>query len=422
MPNRLLDIIACIAIILALHPLTAQECDESTLDFETAFSMVLESSPELKAYEIGIAVKEAEGWQAGCWPNPEFAMEIENIAGSKQYAGWKSREIKYFLSQLFEMSDKRSIKVKIASIQERMEYWNWMSKRWELENKLKHAFVDVFTAQEKLKLQTQQMQLEKKRVRCLSMMVDEGKTHLGIHKKAEISLRSLQALCRRAQIELQTAKMKLSSLWGCLEPDFDSVEFDFYCACPLECLEELQKTISSNPLYMRQQLEILRAQEEVALARAYACPDVIVSAGYKTTRKPHCAHALEFNFILPIPVFDKNSGNICRAKLLTQQAELELADLEIRLNEQLYSEYLSWNASYCEVEALSGLMLPDANHTLFLANEEHEEGKLPCLELIEEEKSLLEVKKNIIEALSDYHHKKIVVRELAGACQAFEET
>lgn len=412
--------IAFFMFLISLQTLTAEECEISVLSFEAAVQKAFQYSPELKIFETSISVRQAEGWQAGLWPNPEFTFEIDDFGCSNNHSSRDSEQLNYYISQLFELGGKRCSKIRIAELDGWIEYWNWNAQKQHIRNKISHAFIDIASARETLKILEELKQVEENRLHCLATMVQEGKIPLPAQKKTEIDLRLVHSLYRRKIIELESAKKKLSALWGCLDPDFTDVEFCLFEASPLCCLEQLEGRISLNPAYIKQQLEIVKKQEEVALAKAYAVPDVIVTAGYKN-RLRHCGHAFEVDVTVPIPIFDQNQGSICRARLLTKQAELELERLQLQLCEQLQMEFLNWDASFQEAEALSSGLIPDAAEILKHSVEGHHEGKFPCFELFEAQKTALEIKRKYIDVLSDLHHQEINVMELVGPCDFFEE-
>ncbi len=102
-----------------------------------------------------------------------------------------------------------------------------------------------------------------------------------------------------------------------------------------------------------------RATTALQLARAERYPDVTLRAGYTYNNEPDESQVL-FGIEVPLPIFDRNQGNIAQARAELERVRVEIRRLELLLRSQLASVFNIYRTSLHQIERLRKAILPRA--------------------------------------------------------------
>src|SRR5690625_3217477 len=106
-------VLALCALLLAMATAHAAAAPKP-LSLNEALAHTLERQPALAQFPHRRRAAEARELQAGLIPNPELAVEVENVGGSGSFAGTDSAEASLVLSQLIELGGKRGRREEVA--------------------------------------------------------------------------------------------------------------------------------------------------------------------------------------------------------------------------------------------------------------------------------------------------------------------
>ena len=113
------------------------------LTLKEAISRALDYNPAVKAAFMEIEARHGEEAQSAVKPNPEFSVDVENFAGSKDKAGFKAAETTFGLSQTIELGDKRLRRLQAAHLDASLAGWDYEFVRVQVASAAARAFVDV---------------------------------------------------------------------------------------------------------------------------------------------------------------------------------------------------------------------------------------------------------------------------------------
>ncbi|WP_339561586.1 TolC family protein, partial [Pseudomonas sp. EA_65y_Pfl1_P113] len=85
------------------------------LSLEAALSQGGAASPSIAASTAGVQAVTAARTIAGLRPNPEVQLQVENLAGSGQYRGFRSAESSVGIALPLELGGKRSARLALAN-------------------------------------------------------------------------------------------------------------------------------------------------------------------------------------------------------------------------------------------------------------------------------------------------------------------
>jgi len=118
---------------------------------------------------------------------------------------------------------------------------------------------------------------------------------------------------------------------------------------------------------------------------------------------------------LPIPVWNRNQGNVISANSEVAKAKNQKLKASLDLNRELVSHYQSWSLAYQEINSLKGEIIPSAERAFKDASKAYESGRFPYIEVLDAQRTLFEAKEKQIEAIERYHFSKAEVLRITNS-------
>lgn len=375
-----------------------------------AMAASLLRNPELASFSYEVRIREARALQAGLLPNPEVGFEIENFAGSGATSGVDSAETTVSLSQLIELGDKRTKRRHVAELDRDLAGWDYEAKRVAVLTEVTRRFVNVITSQRRLELAQQNMTLTEQVFAAVGKRVDAGAAPAVERIRASVLVATSQIEYQRALRDLDEAKIQLAVTWAQTTTTFDSVSGALQTTAAVPSLEKLTQRISQNPELARWTVELSQRRAAVDLAKANAVPDVTASAGVRRLNDSDDT-ALVIGLSLPLPLFDRNQGGIAEARFSQAKALQERRAAEIRVGTALKVAHRSASTAYDEAVTLEGKVLPAAQEAFSAIDKSYQQGTVGLLEVLDAQRTLLDARRQHIDATGNYH---AAVAELEG--------
>jgi cobalt-zinc-cadmium efflux system outer membrane protein len=352
----------------------------------------------------------------GLLPNPLLTFEIDDFGGSKFYRGFKHAEYTLSLTQPIDLSGKRNARQGAALATICKIYWNGQALRQRIAKELKEAFINAAALQEHLKLTSEQHRLTQD---CLASTEEKaalGKIPSYQCKKASIACNVYKLTYEKAQSDYSSALSAIAALLS--EPCItcDGVSFSLHAVNPLEPYCSYEGNLENNPELAAARMNVYIANQVHKLELASRIPDLNVTASISNYNEIS-DNAFSLSFSIPIPVFDRNEGSICRSSWETLQTNYMQQDLEIHLRTRLMTAYQRLKQSYEAVRSLEGDM-QSIKETLNAAHEGYKQGKIELIDLLDTQRTCNEITDHYIDALKDYHLWLIEVESIAPPCRA----
>jgi outer membrane protein, heavy metal efflux system len=353
----------------------------------------LESSPRVSQAKAKADAAEARARQAGVSPNPELSLEVENFAGSGAFQGLRSTETTLALSQRIELGGKRSARVEVARAERDFAFLSYKSALVDLDRDIRNAHANLRSTEDRAVLARDNVTASDELLRTAKVLVEVGRDPPLRELRAEAQLAEAKAEQARTFGELLVARQLLATLIGSADG-------------------ELTATIMSEdaPLTLPRDTETLDVQlafaergaalARVRLARADAVPDITGSAGVRRFGEGR-ETAFVAGISIPLPVRDRNRGNIDAAQSDSLAAESGLALARLDASRARYEARMLLGAAEMRYEALAGPGIAQAEEALRLARLGYNAGKFSLLELLDAQSTLTQAKLNLIEARLD---------------------
>ena len=369
--------------------------------------MALQGNPTLAQAAAGVEQERGSYEQVGLYPNPQLGY-INNSASPSSVQQSNGA----FISQEFVTANK----LKLARAWEGHELnrvgWEAEAQRMRVLNDLKLRFHEVLGAQEAVE-ETQKLEKLAEKGLATAENLVEGKQGARTDVlQATIQLETVRinkedALSRHRAAWQQLAnivgdpEMRPSLLEGRLDGEIPELDFE-------QSWEELA---ANSPQLVSSQAALDHARAEWQLACAQAIPNVTVQAVIQRDNATQSTQASTL-VALPVPLFNRNQGNIHRAMSGVQAAEAEIARVRLVLRDLLSESFRRYQTSKVQVHRFRETILPNAEENVELASLAYQSGERSYLELLTAQQTLFHAKLTYVEALTELRKAQVEIEGL----------
>lgn len=387
------------------------------IDLQTAIIKAQCSNKPLKAAEAALQASLAEAWQLGLHPNPLLAFEMDDFGGFSYYKGFRHTDFSLSLTQLIELGGKRTARQDVALSQVCKSYWSRESLKNLLRRNLHGAFIEIVTLTEHIKILEEQKAIAQDALSCANEKSDAGKIPAYQQKRVAIAYHCSQMALDKGKTLLVEAIRSLSVYLGEVCPSFEIIQYPLFDITPPRPFCVYEENLNNNPELALARMEVYSTRQIYELERANRIPDMEVTASVNRDLEERDT-CFSFGFAIPIPIFNRNEGNICSSSWRTIEADYIQQDIEIRLRNELTVAYQRLKQSYDAALTLQGNILKCAHDTLEATQEGYKQGKIELIDLLDAQKICNEIKSQQIEALKEYHLRQLEIETIAPFCGA----
>ncbi|CFX23616.1 putative Cobalt-zinc-cadmium resistance protein CzcC [Candidatus Filomicrobium marinum] len=399
-------------VLVAPHPASTPPYDD-VLTLKEAIHRALRFSPALQSASLEIEAKLGEAAQAAVRPNPELALDLENFGGTGDVRGFQSAESTLSLSQLVELGDKRFKRLAVADLDRAVAVWEFEGARLQVIRETAEAFIDVLAIQETIEQTNEANRIAKELERDVKARVDAGEASpVEIQRTRPIVANTLVRL-KAERARLDPTKRRLASMWGQSRADFGRVTGRFSDVDQFVSLDTLLSDLERNPEVARWSDEVARRNAIVELEVAKSIPDLTLGAGVRRLGESENT-AIVASASVPLPIFDRNAGNIAAAESRLLKADYERSTSLEALRRAVLSAYADLTSAAAEVRTLSKDVVPPAREAYRAVQSSFKAGASQLLEVLDARRVLFEAELSLIRAQADFEKAKVRIEGLVG--------
>ncbi len=383
------------------------------LTLSQAQALALLQHPKLVAFGWEVRAGEARTLQASLGPNPEIEIAVEDFAGSGGLRSFRGTEITVHLSQRLELAGKRQKRTHVAALERDLVTWDYEAARIDVLTQVTQVFVEVLSAQERLRLHLELVRLAEQVLRIAAERVKAGKVSPVEETRAQVALSSSRIAAERTQRELDAARARLVVTWSGHTPAFESAAGTLETIAPIPSVAHLAERIAQNPDMARWVTEMAQRQAVLDLAGAQRRPDPTLRGGVRHVRETG-DNALVMAFSIPLPVFNQNQGGVLEARYRLAKVAEERRAAEGQVRTALADAYGALASAFGEATRLQSEVLPGAQQAFDAVSEGYRQGKFGFLEALDAQRALFEARGRYLEVLAAYHKAVATVERVIG--------
>ena len=387
---------------------SAVASDLPPLTLAQALALAMASNPDLAVQARELQAAQGPVVQAGARPNPELAVLLEDNRSA-------SRTTTVQINQPLELGGKRAARISAAEHGRDIAAADLATKRADVRAAVTSMFFEVLLTQEHLALAQASVGLAQRASEGATRRVQAGKISPVEQTKAQIALASSQLDAAQTAAALTLARQRLSATWGSAASRYGVVTqvgagFDQPAVLTPEAMA---RRIDASPVLMRARIEVLRREAISELARAQRVPDLTLSLGLKRDEQMGRNQAV-IGMSLPLPVFDRNEGNLLEALRREDKARDELRAADIALRTSVMQGTVRLVASNAAVQMIRDQILPGAQSAYEAATRGFELGKFNFLDVLDAQRTLFQAQSAHLRARGDALRAAVELDRLLG--------
>jgi cobalt-zinc-cadmium efflux system outer membrane protein len=370
--------------------------------------IALRKNPTLAAAAARMEAARGSQVQAGLYPNPVVgyhATEIGNVGTAGQQGG--------FISQRFITGGKLQLDQAIAGKEIDEAHFLFHAQQQRVLSDVRVRFYDALVAQRRLELTRKLASIGDDLVTATKTLL-EGRLGtendlLQAHIRADESRilhdnagnENVEAWRRLAAV-IGMPAMEMTPLDGDLDVNLDgelpSLDWDECYAMVMDSNRELNAA----------QTRVDRACIAIRRARKEPIPniDLFVSVRHHNVTQDDVANV---QVGIPIPVFNRNQGNIWAAEAKWAAACKEVKRLELDLQDRLAVAYRRYASARQQVERYSQRMVRRAEQSLELVTDGYEKGQVKYLTLLTAQQTYVQVNLSYLDSLRELRASSVVI-------------
>ena len=388
-------------------PQSAAAAAAEPLSLAKAIELALEGNPEVAAAKRQWEATEGQVLQGRSRPNPELAYSLEDTRSKTRTQSWQ-------LNLPVELGGKRAARTKAAEKTREQAQAQLAELQATVRANVAAAYFDVLTAQERLVLARDSAALAKSSTDTVSKRVAAGKVSPVEESKARVAEAGVRVELAQAASEQRNALSRLFALLGRIDAPYTVLEGKAENLPSVPSLADLQPLISSAPGVVLARIEVDRREALTALELSKRVPDVTVSVGMQRSNETQ-RNVLLFGVSVPLPIFDRNQGNLLEALKLEDKARDELQAATVRLHSEVAQARERLSTITAEVQSLQQDVLPGAKSAYDAATIGFENGKFNFLEVLDAQRTYFTAKSQYLKALGEAHRAAADIDRLLGA-------
>jgi len=365
-----------------------------------------ENNPTL--VQAGMAVQAAEGRyvQSGLYPNPAIGYAGGDV-GLDDTSGQQGG----FVSQEFVTAGKLRLGRAVASHEVQQAQCGREAQRWKVWNDVRAGYYGVLVTQKLIEVSKQLVRIGEEDVQATERLKAAGEVGRADVLQVRIEAEKAALDLIQARNQYRAAWQQLTAVLGSpdLEPtlllgdvDANLPKFDYETS--------LQRLLTQSPQLTRARAGVERARCDLALQYAERIPNFEVEAGAKYDESASYSLA-DVAVVLPIPIFNRNQGNIIEAQAGLIDAENEVQRIDLDLREKFAAVFEQYANARRQVKTYTETILPHAKESLDLIRTGHREGEFGYLDLLTAQRTYFGVSLDYLSSLGELWARSV---ELEG--------
>lgn len=353
------------------------------LDLDAAIERLVRTNLDLRSKAVEIPKAQADILTAGLRANPYLYFDTQLIPYGRYSDERPGGPIQYDLNVTYplDVSGKRRARTLVACAAKRVLEAQYQDAVRLTIDSLYTAFVDVQAAREAVRFAQAGVTGLRRLLQLTRELEQKGEETRAnvLRAKSQVDIAELGLV--EAEEALRDAKQTLAVLLNLPPHGVESLEVrgsirdESPASPPVELL--IHMALAGRPDLNAYRLGIRRAAADVGLAKAERLQDIFVLYQPYTFQdtNPKGSHSWTLGVTVPLPIYNRNQGNIQRAKVNVTQTQIQLADLERRVIDEVQRAARAYAVTRAAAERFERDLLVDAREARDATNRAYKAGE-----------------------------------------------
>ncbi|MFN3774447.1 TolC family protein [Sphingomonas parapaucimobilis] len=367
-------------------------------------------APRITALDADVAQARGLAEQARARPNPSINLYGENFAGDLRTNARDQQQTTFQIDQPIELGGKRAARIAAGDAGMAVAQARSREGRVAFATELARAYAAAEIADRRIALAEDEVEEATDVLKVSRALVAAGKEARLRQVQAETELHTMESDLEVARAQRVGALARLAAMAGSPRP---------YTALAESLIDRMDARPASGPVDPMQSAAVKLAQaEREAAARAVtvqqrrATPDITAQLGVRQLRVAN-GPAIVAGVTIPLPVFDRNRGNIAAAQAELRGMEARAAATRLEAEAGTHAARAQIDAADARATAAKRT-LATAEEAYRLARIAYEAGKAPLIELLSARHNLGAARGVILDADIARFDARATLARLAG--------
>lgn len=349
-------------------PIGEDEGPADGLTLDRAIERLVECNYDLRVRYQELPKAQTDILSAGLRNNPFLFLSADSIPYGR-YSEQRPGAALYDITivQPIDISGKRHNRILVAQQAKRVLEASYQEAVRQEIDRLYSAYVDVLEARENVRASRASVARISQLVESVRELVRQGKRPESEASRLLIQKFNVESAARSAETALVQAKSVVAALLAIPPEQVDALNLRDSLrdrSLPPPGIEALVRlALMVRPDLAAYRLSVERAKADIKLEKSEGLEDVFLFYTPYTVQNfaplgKEAAGGWGLGVLLPIPIFNRNQGNIQRARINLRQIEINLEGLERQTDNEVRQAFIEYMASAQAVQQLEHEGLP----------------------------------------------------------------
>ena len=385
----------------------APPASEMLLTLETLEQWAYENNPTLQ--QSAAVLDKAHGIhrQVGLHPNPVVGYSAAEI-GNEGNAGQEGA----FISQTIVTGGKLRLNREVADWDIQNLSWEYQAQRYRVQNDVRLRFYAVLGAQRRVKIATELLKVAQEGVRAAKALLQGKQGTRPDVLQAQVELNRVRITLQNARYDSESSWKQLAAVIG--RPELKSALLSGDLASKSDEWDwetTYQNLLAGSPELQAAQTRVQRALAQLQRQEVQPTPNLLTQVGVaKDTSTGSTIANLQIG--IPLPIFNRNQGNIDRAHAEYHRALSDVQRLQLALRNRLAVAFRDYQQSRQQVQRYRKDILPTAKENLNLTEQGYKQGEFDFLRILTARRTFFAVNLNYVNSLVALKQSGVVLSGL----------
>lgn len=412
-------------IIAALMLAVGLRAQAVPLTLAQALDEALQRNLRLLTERFNLSVAEARIIQARLRPNPVLSLggnylDVLGAGFNPTTSAAGPTETGARIDFVLERARKREARIGVAEAAKSVAQYELLNTTRTLVLDVQGAFTDLLLAKENATLARASLEAFNQIVTVNRTRVDAGDLARVELIRSEVAQLQFANQVRQAESRVRLARNRLQALMGrtAFEPSFDVTgEMRREPLVPGKP-ELLQKALTARPDLEALRRDQARSVADLKLQLAQGKVDYTVGAAINRqfgVGGLNSGNSAGVFFSMPLPVFNKNQGEIERARREQEQIAARMRSLEQEIRTEVENAYEQFQTARQLLDQIEAEMLDRAKRVREVTDFSYRRGEATFVELLDAQRAYNDTMHGYNEARAEYGRALYLIDAITGA-------
>ncbi len=392
------------------------------ITLEQAIQEALAKNLDLAVQKYNVSIAEARQITARLRPNPVLTMSGQtlNLIGARYSAASPAGPNQFNLHTDFpiERGHKREERQALAREERSLAELGVRELMRQVIFAVQSAFVDVQQARQALVLAQDNLKSLEGVVSINEARLKSGDLAKVELDRSQVAALQFRAAVQQAQLQLDQAKTQLQYLLGRKQ---SNANFDVTGPLRRDAVVDPQAEIkrlalTRRPDYLFSQQSQARSQADIRLQIANGKVDYSIGTEYTHQNAyGYGGSSLGFYISAPLPIFNKNQGEIARAQREASQAGARIEALDAAIAAEVERAYRQYTVSRQLLATVETDLLGKARGVRDTTEYSYRRGEASLIEFLDAQRAFNDAMQTFNEAQSNYARSLYLIDTVSGA-------